>query len=105
MTAALFVLCAGVGAAARHLVNRIGTGWRGTLALNVVGAFTLGILLASDASSDTGTVLGVGLLGSVTTFSTFSLEVVEAPRRHRVVIVGATVVLGVAAAVLGHAVG
>jgi len=105
MTAALFVLCAGAGAAIRHLVNHIGTGWRGTMALNVAGAFALGILLATDASSDTTTILGVGVLGSVTTFSTFSLEVAEAPRRHRLVIVGGTVGLGVAAAALGHAVG
>jgi CrcB protein len=105
VTAALFVVCAGAGAALRHLVNRLGTGWRGTLALNVVGAFALGAVLASDAANDTITVVGVGLLGSITTFSTFSLEVAEAPRRNRIVIVSATLVLGLGAAALGHTVG
>lgn len=105
MTATLFILGAAAGAAARHLVNRLGTGWRGTLALNVVGAFALGFLLATDAGNDTTTVVGVGVLGSLTTFSTFSLEVVESPRRNRLVIVTATLVLGLAAAAAGHALG
>ncbi len=105
MTAALFVLAAAGGSFVRHQVNRLGTGWRGTLWLNVLGAFALGWLLAADPSDDTRTVVGVGLLGSLTTFSTFSLEVVEAPRWHRLVIVTTTVVLGLGAAGLGHALG
>lgn len=105
MTAALFLLAAAGGAVARHQVNRLGTGWRGTLWLNVVGAFVLGWLLAADPSGATRTVVGSGMLGSLTTFSTFSLEVVEAPRWHRLVIVTATVVLGLGAAAIGHALG
>lgn len=105
MTAALFVASAAIGAALRHQVNRLGTGWRGTLGLNVAGAFALGWLLAADTQPETVTVVGVGLLGSLTTFSTFSLEVIESPRRHRLVIVSATLVLGIAAAMLGHSVG
>ena len=103
MIAALFVLGASAGAVLRHLVNHLGTGWLGTLVLNATGAFALGYLLASDPGSDTATVVGVGLLGTLTTFSTFSLEVVEAPRRRRVLIVASTLVLGLGAAALGHA--
>lgn len=102
MTAALFVLGASTGAVLRHLVNHLGRGWLGTVALNTAGAFALGVLVASDPGPDTLTVIGVGLLGSLTTFSTFSLEVVEAPRRRRLVIVSSTLVLGLGAAALGH---
>jgi len=105
VTAALFVLGASTGAVLRHLVNRLGRGWLGTLAINTTGAFALGLLLASGAGTETITVVGVGLLGSLTTFSTFSLEVIEAPRRNRLVIVSLTLVLGLGAAALGHALG
>lgn len=105
MTAIWFVLAAAGGAVARHQVNRLGTGWRGTLAINVVGAFALGLLIASEPGHDTITVVGTGLIGSLTTFSTFALEFAEAPRRLRLVIVVGTVGLGLAAATLGHSLG
>lgn len=103
MIGALFILGGAAGAIVRHLVNQIGLTWIGTLALNVVGAFALGLLVAADVSDDMTTVVGIGLFGTLTTFSTFSLEVVEAPRRQRVLIVSATIVLGMGAAALGHA--
>ncbi len=105
MTAIWFVLAAAGGAVARHQVNRLGTGWRGTMALNVVGAFALGLLLASEPAHRTVTVVGAGLLGSLTTFSTFALEFAEAPRHLRVMILVGTVSVGLAAATLGHALG
>ena len=103
MTVALFVVGASGGAIVRYLVGLLGFRWHGTLALNVTGSFALGFLLASDASTDTKTWLGTGLLGSLTTFSSFSLEAVEAPRRERIAIVAVSVVLGVGAAALGYA--
>ncbi len=105
MTAIWFVVAAAGGAIARHQVNRLGTGWLGTLALNVSGAFALGLLLAVEPGHADVTVLGAGLLGSLTTFSTFALEFVEAPRRLRLVILVGNVGLGLAAAALGHALG
>lgn len=105
MTALWFVLAAAAGAVARHQVNRLGTGWRGTMALNVVGAFALGLLVASDPGSTTLTVVGTGLCGSLTTFSTFALEFAEAPRRIRLVILVGTVALGLGAAALGYSLG
>ncbi len=101
MTAVWFVVAAAGGAVARHQVNRLGTGWRGTMALNVVGAFALGLLVGSDASDATLTIAGTGLCGSLTTFSTFALEFAEAPRRIRLVILVGTVLLGLGAATLG----
>jgi fluoride exporter len=105
VTALWFVLAAAGGAMTRHQVNRLGTGWRGTMALNVVGAFALGLLVGSDAGDATLTVVGTGLCGSLTTFSTFALEFAEAPRRIRLVILVGTVALGLGAAALGFSLG
>jgi CrcB protein len=100
-----FAVTAAVGGVLRHLVNRRGWGWRGTLAVNVVGAFLLGALAGRGGDADALTVLGTGLLGAFTTFSGFALEVVEAPRRDGVVITAGTLVLGIAAAAAGWALG
>ncbi|WP_066660129.1 MULTISPECIES: fluoride efflux transporter CrcB [unclassified Sphingomonas] len=83
----LVMLGGAVGAGARHLVGRAalalwGPGFPvGTLAVNVIGAFAMGLLaawLASRASGDEALryLLGVGVLGGFTTFSAFSLETV-----------------------------
>ena len=101
MTAVWFVLAAAGGAVARHQVNRLGTGWRGTMALNVAGAFALGLLAGSGPAHSTSTIIGTGLCGSLTTFSTFALEFAEAPRRVRLAILVGTVVPGLGAAAIG----
>lgn len=105
MTAALFVAGAAVGALVRHLVNRIGLGWIGTLGVNVVGALALGVLVAADPGARATTVVGAGLLGNLTTFSTFSLEASEGPIRQRVTVIAATLVLGLTAGALGYSIG
>jgi CrcB protein len=105
VTAALFVGGAAVGALVRHLVNQVGLGWIGTLIVNVVGAFALGLLVAVDPGGRSLTVVGAGVLGNLTTFSTFSLEATEGPTRQRATVIGATLVLGFGAAALGYAIG
>ena len=105
MTIALcFVALAGSGATLRWLAA---DGWpgghRGTLAVNVVGAFALGLL--GGWTGPALTVVGAGGLGSLTTFSTFAADTTNladgsggvAAVRH----VAVTLVLGVAAAWLG----
>jgi len=85
----------------------------GTLLINVSGSFALGLLagLAEHHGVRTAvvTVLGTGLLGAYTTFSTFALDSVGLAERDRVraaaVNVGASVVIGLGAAGLGLAVG
>jgi len=83
----LVMLGGAVGAGARHLVGRAalaiwGPGFPiGTLAVNVIGGFAMGLLaawLATRASGDEALryLLGVGVLGGFTTFSAFSLETV-----------------------------
>lgn len=76
-----------IGAVLRHLVNRLIPIWGGhdfpwaTLSVNVLGSFIMGVLIALFAhhihpSPETKAFLTVGVLGSFTTFSTFSLDTI-----------------------------
>ncbi len=81
-----------------------------TVAINVVGSFLLGVLVtAGGVSGELRTALGVGFLGGFTTFSTFSVQVVldvEAGEPGRALLyIGASVVVGIAAAAAGYALG
>ena len=78
-----------------------------TVAINVVGSLLLGLLVSSHTfSEDVRTVLGVGFLGGFTTFSTFTVQAVldvEAGEPGRALTyVGASLVLGFAAAAAGY---
>ena len=83
-----------------------------TLAINVVGAFLLGVVLVAGPvrwDEDLVVAVGVGFLGAFTTFSTFGVETHTLLRDERVAAaaayVVASVVLGVAAAALGWSAG
>jgi CrcB protein len=81
-----------------------------TVAINVIGSFLLGLLVVAHwASPQTRTVLGVGLLGGLTTFSTFSVQAfldLEAGEPGRALLyVLASMVLGIAAAAAGYYLG
>ena len=74
----------GVGAVLRHVVdNAVPARWRlrfpwGTFVVNVTGSFAIGLLVGLTEPTDTvRAVVGVGLLGGYTTFSTASLETVR----------------------------
>jgi CrcB protein len=81
----------------------------GTLIINVSGAFVLGLLtgLADHRGVPTAvlTVVGTGLLGAFTTFSTFAFDTVSLAERGRIggaaANVGASILLGLGAAALG----
>ncbi len=87
MTLALLMLAAAVGAPLRYVVDQaIQHRWSGafpggTLTVNVTGSLLLGLLTGLAAhhglSPQAVTVLGTGLLGAYTTFSTFSYETVR----------------------------
>ncbi|MBQ0771790.1 fluoride efflux transporter CrcB [Parasphingorhabdus sp.] len=95
MNATLLVMTGGaIGAAARYHLGRLifhlgGMGFPyGTLVANVSGGFLMGVLagvLARGNFSDEPwrLLLGVGLLGGFTTFSTFSLEVLNMIERSQ----------------------
>ncbi len=87
----------------------------GTLTVNVAGSALLGLLMGTVVGGrlivppPLRLFLGVGLLGALTTFSTFSYEAVEAIRlgdwRVAVGSLAANVVLGLGACWLGLAAG
>ena len=81
-----------------------------TVGVNVLGSLLLGALVSSHSfSDDTRTILGVGFLGSFTTFSTFSVQAfldLEAGEPMRALIyVSASLVFGLAAAAVGYLAG
>ncbi len=84
----LFVVALGgaLGAGSRHLVNMaalkyLGSSFPwGTLTVNVVGCFLMGVLVEAlalkfQASQELRLFLATGVLGGFTTFSAFSLDV------------------------------
>jgi CrcB protein len=73
-------LLGGMGAVARFLLDgavasRVATSFPfGTLAVNLTGALALGVLHGAGAGGDALRLVGTGLLGAYTTFSTWMLE-------------------------------
>lgn len=74
MTPLWFVLAAGAGAVGRHVVGQFACSWAALFWVNTVGAGLLGLIVASDLSSNVTTILGVGFCGALTTYSSFALE-------------------------------
>lgn len=103
----------GIGAGLRYAVDalvmhrRTGRFPLGILIVNVSGSFLLGGVtgLGTAVLGDVATILGVGLLGGYTTFSTVSVEtVLLAQRGTRAAAAGnllGTLALSLAAAALG----
>lgn len=59
---------------ARVTARRPGTFPAGTFVVNLTGAFALGLLTGLSVTGDALLVLGTGLLGAYTTFSTWMVE-------------------------------
>jgi fluoride exporter len=114
----LVFLGAGIGGALRHAVNvaserLLGTGFPwGTLAVNVVGGFVMGLLagwLALKAgegwNQSVRLFFATGVLGGFTTFSAFSLDAVllweRAQTGAAIAYVVASVVLSIASLLAG----
>ena len=103
----------GVGAVGRLLLDgavsgRTGRGvpW-GTLAVNLSGAFLLGLLTGAAFSGDGMRLVGTGLLGAYTTFSTWMLESQRLGEEGRLRLgalnVAVSLAVGLAAVWLGRA--
>jgi CrcB protein len=110
VTLALALLAGGVGAVLRALADRAlpprpGGLPRGTLAVNLVGSLALGLLVGADPPPAMLLVLGGGLLGGLTTFSTFAVQTLRLPRGAATVNVLANVLGGLVLATLGLALG
>lgn len=116
MLAAL-IAAGGAGAGIRYVLDVLLTRGRrdafpvGILVINVTGSGLLGLLtgMGSIVAPDWLAVLGVGLLGGYTTFSTVSVDSVRLARRGRrdwaVVNLAGTLVAAVLAAAIGLTVG
>lgn len=108
-------LAGGVGAGLRYIVDRLaptrGGFPVGVLLVNISGSLALGVLtgLGAVVAPQLGLVLGLGLLGGYTTFSTVSVESVLLAERGRWRDAAAnllgTLLLSVAAAAAGAGVG
>jgi fluoride exporter len=81
----------------------------GTLAVNVSGAFLLGLMAGAAVEGDARLLLGAGLLGSYTTFSTWMIETqrIEEAGKRRIAVTNIvlSIAFGLAVAALGHAIG
>jgi fluoride exporter len=108
-----------IGAPSRYLLDRAISGrfesdlpW-GTFVINVTGSLLLGFLTGLDTrgllSAPAKALLGTGFCGAYTTFSTFSFESIRMVEDGRILEaagnVGASVMVGLAAAVGGLAAG
>jgi CrcB protein len=115
VTVLLVALGAAVGAPLRYLVDRAVQArhdsvfpW-GTFVVNVVGSLVLGVLAGGSAAhavpGSAMALLGTGLCGALTTYSTFGYETVrlleERAGRQALLNAVASVTAGLAAAYLG----
>jgi CrcB protein len=69
-----------LGALLRHLVAErldVEAAPLGTVAVNVLGSFALGLLVFGDSGGDAVLFLGTGAAGSFTTYSSFSYQTVR----------------------------
>jgi len=112
MNTMVAIACGGAfGAVLRYLVGvfafkSFGDGFPiGTLAVNIVGSFVMGVLVAVFAqywqpSEQVRVFLVTGMLGAFTTFSTFSLDVSALYERGDLMVAGLYISLSVVGAVM-----
>jgi CrcB protein len=115
VTVLLMALAGGLGSGCRYSLGRWaqdrgpdGLPWS-TLLINVTGSFALGLLVGLGTDDPWLTIVGTGLLGGYTTFSTASVETVQLAidgrRTAAAVNALAMLALGVAAAAVGYVLG
>jgi fluoride exporter len=116
MTWLLVVVGAAVGAPARYLIDRTIQArhdtvfpW-GTFTANMIGSFLLGLLATASlhTSHDLLALLGTGLCGALTTYSTFGYETMRLMQQRATMLAvfnaTASIIGGLGAAYVGAAI-
>ena len=107
LSAILFLLFAGSGSSIRWRLQDLNLwdSWVSTALVNIFSSLFIGFLVASNPASEAVTILGVGFLGSLSTFSTVIMQSTESieSKKHwlTVFILGSNIVLGVLFAYIG----
>lgn len=94
------------GACSRYIISELMVLWfgrgfpYGTLAVNILGSFIMGLLMAAIeagliASQPWRQIIGLGFLGALTTFSTFSMDNVTMLQQGAFIKMGAYTLLNV----------
>ena len=107
MTVLLVALGAAVGAPLRYVTGHlldVRFPW-GTVLVNVVGSFLLGLFTALGLSGGGTALLGMGFCGGLTTYSAFAVQSFDHGRRRGLANVLLTIPLALAACALGFALG
>jgi CrcB protein len=115
VTVLLIALGAALGAPARYLTDRAVQArhdsvfpW-GTLTVNVVGSFVLGVVTAAAAGGAVGSgvtaAVGTGFCGALTTYSTFGYETLRLTEEGAGFEAAANVVVSLAAGLAAAALG
>ncbi len=105
-TLALIAMGGAFGACSRYLLSELfillfGRGFPyGTLAVNLIGSFAMGLLMAAFETELLSQfpwrqVVGIGFLGALTTFSTFSMDNVVLMQQGAFFKVGLNILLNV----------
>ena len=108
----LIAACVAIGAVGRYAVmmgvsHLLGAGYPyGTILVNLIGSFVLGGLVESlkyfsAISNELQIFLIVGVLGSFTTFSTFSMDVVVLMQRNEMFAAGLYILGSIAVSIGG----
>ena len=98
---------AAIGAPARYLTDRAiqsrhGSAFPwGTLTVNLAGSLVLGFVVGLPMTAALTALVGTGFCGALTTYSTFSYEVIKLAPRQAAGYVLVSVLAGLGAALLG----
>ena len=107
LSAFLFLFLAGCGASIRWRLQNLHLwdSWISTVCVNIFSSFFIGFLVAANPASEVVIILGVGFLGSLSTFSTVIMQSAKTIEDKdywlTVMILGLNIVLGVLFAYIG----
>ena len=107
LSAFLFLFLAGCGASIRWRLQNLHLwdSWISTVFVNIFSSFLIGYLIAANPASEVVTILGVGFLGSLSTFSTVIMQSAKTIEDRdywlTVIILGSNIVLGILFAYIG----